>query len=86
MHAVNTHVIAWAPSGYSFPSGYVSGFEQYLSDLSQDLGLSGNVSSVLAQYVDASGSALQRLSNDPLMTDTTPFPTSAARSRVRASV
>ena len=74
MHAVTTHVIAWAPSGYSFPSGYVSGYEQYLSDLSQALGQSSNVSSVLAQYVDASGSALSSLTNDAPISDTDSYP------------
>jgi PKD repeat protein len=78
MHAVTTHVIAWAPSGFSFPSGYVSGYEQYLSDLSHDLGYSSNVSSVLAQYVDASGSSLSSLTNDAPISDTDSYPASAS--------
>ena len=76
MHAVTTHVIAWAPSGFSFPSGYVSGYEQYLSDLSHDLGYSSNVSSVLAQYIDASGSAMTSLTNDAPISDTDSYPAS----------
>jgi hypothetical protein len=76
MHAVTTHIIAWAPSGYAFPSGYVSGYEQYLSDLSQALGQSSNVSSVLAQYVDARGSALSSLTNDAPISDTDSYPPS----------
>jgi PKD repeat protein len=85
MHAVTTHVIAWAPSGYSFPSGYVSGYEQYLSDLSLDLGQSNNVSSVLAQYVDASGSALSSLTNDALISDTDSYPPSTSTSGCHVS-
>lgn len=85
MHAVTTHVIAWAPSGFSFPSGYVSGYEQYLSDLSQALGQSSNVSSVLAQYVDAGGSALSSLTNDALISDTHSYPPSTSTSGCHVS-
>lgn len=76
MHAVTTHVIAWSPSGSPFPSGYVSGYEQFLSDLRQGLGLSSNASSILAQYSDAGGSAMTSLTNDAPITDTDPYPTS----------
>ena len=76
MHAVTTHVIAWAPPGFAFPSGYVSKYEHYLADLSHDLGLSSNVSSVLAQYGDATGSAMTSLTNDAPISDTDGYPTS----------
>jgi PKD repeat protein len=76
MHAVTTHVIAWAPSGFSFPSGYVSGYAQYLSDLSHDLGYSSNVSSVLAQYVDASGRPLSSLTSAAPISDADSYPAS----------
>jgi PKD repeat protein len=76
MHAVTTHVIAWVPSAYSFPAGYVSDYEQYLSNLSQALGQSSNVSSVLAQYRDASGRALSSLTNDAPIYDTNSYPAS----------
>lgn len=76
MHAVTTQVIAWGPSGHAFPSGYVSGFEQYLSDLSLGLGQSTNISSVARQYVDASGSALSSLTNDAAINDTNAYPAS----------
>ena len=85
MHAVTTHLIAWAPSGFSFPSGYVSGYAQYLSDLSQALGQSSNVSSVLAQYVDASGSALSSLTNDALISDTDSYPPPTSTSACHVS-
>jgi PKD repeat protein len=77
MHSVTTHVIAWAPSSATpFPSGYVSGYEQYLNDMVPDRGDSGNISSVAAQYIDASGSALSSLANDPIINDSNPYPTS----------
>jgi PKD repeat protein len=76
MHAVTTQVIAWAPTGYSFPSGYVSGYEQYLSDLSTGLGLSTNISSIAKQYMDASGPALSSLTNNAPISDTDAYPSS----------
>jgi PKD repeat protein len=76
MHAVTTQVVAWAPSGYPFPSGYVSGYEQYLFDMSTGLGLSSNISSIAAQYVDASGPALTSLANNAPIGDTDPYPSS----------
>ena len=76
MHAVTTHVIAWgAPS--AFPAGYVSGYEHYLSDMSVEIGSSGNVSSVAQQYVDATGPALNSLTNDTANdSDTDSYPSS----------
>jgi PKD repeat protein len=76
MHAVTTQVVAWAPTGYSFPSGYVSGYEQYLSDLSTGLRLSTNISSIAKQYVDADGAALSTLTNEAPFTDTDAYPSS----------
>lgn len=77
MHAVTTHVIAWDPSSAaSFPNGYVSGYEGYLSDLAQSLGASSNVSSVAQQYVDAGGPALSSLTNSPAIIDTDGYPAS----------
>jgi PKD repeat protein len=76
MHGVTAQVVAWAPSAYPFPSGYVSGYEQYLADMSTGLGLSSNISSVAAQYVDAGGAALSSLTNNGAITDTDAYPTS----------
>ncbi len=76
MHAVTTHVIAWAPSGFTFPAGYVSGYETYLADVRHDLGRSSNVSSVASEYVDAGGSTLSSLTNDTAIADTDSYPTS----------
>jgi hypothetical protein len=76
MHAVTTQVVAWAPSGYSFPSGYVSGYESYLADMSAGLGLSSNISSVAGQFVDASGQALSSLTNNAAISDSDAYPTS----------
>ena len=76
MHGVTTDVIAWGPSGHTFPSGYVSGFEQYLADMRTGLGLSSNISSIARQYVDSSGPALSSLTNAAAITDTDPYPAS----------
>ena len=86
MHAVTTHVVAWAPAGHTFPGGYVSGYEQYLSDLAHDLGRGTNVSSVMAQYVDANGSALSSLTNDAPIDPTDAYPTSGCPLASGASV
>lgn len=86
MHAVTTHIMAWAPPGHSFPGAYLSGYEQYLSDEAHDLGQSSNVSSVLAQYVDAGGSALQSLTNDTAVTDSSTYPASGCPLASGASV
>ena len=76
MHAVPTEVVAWAPAGYAFPSGYLAGFAQYLSDLTVSRGQGGNVTSLAAQYVDASGPALRSLANAAPIADANPYPAS----------
>jgi PKD repeat protein len=86
MHGVTAQVVAWAPPADPFPSGYVSGYEQYLADMSTALGLSSNISSVAAQYVDASGSALSSLTNNSAITDTDTYPSSGGCTVAGASV
>ncbi len=76
MHNVITQVNAWGPSGHAFPSGYVSGFEQYLNDLGVALGQSSNISSVSSEYVDATGPALSSLTNNAAISDTGAYPSS----------
>lgn len=78
MHAVTTHVIEWVPTGYKFPlpPGYVTGFEQFLSDLEANLGQSGNISAVLKQYSDVTGPALSSLAPVPPLVDNSAYPAS----------
>jgi PKD domain-containing protein len=49
--------IFWAPSGFSFPSGYEAALTEYLENVAADSGLSTNVYSVSAQYVGSNGHA-----------------------------
>lgn len=49
--------IFWAPSGFSFPSGYKTAITEYLENVAADSGLSTNVYSVSAQYEGSNGHA-----------------------------
>lgn len=55
MHSQEAFAIFWAPSGYSFPSGYEEAIETYLENVAADSGKSTNVYSVSAQYSDETG-------------------------------
>jgi hypothetical protein len=55
MHSQESFAIFWAPSGYSFPSGYEAAIETYLENVAADSGKPSNVYSVSAQYNDESG-------------------------------
>ncbi len=74
--AMNTRAIYWTPAGYSFPSGYVSGFDTFLSDLAAASGAGGNVTAVSHQYVDPGGSALGSITNTPSAVDASAYPSS----------
>ncbi len=45
-----THLVLWAPPGYTYPAGYVSLVERYLSDVAEDSGDPTNTNSVSTQY------------------------------------
>lgn len=49
--------IFWAPSGFSFPSGYEAAISEYLENVAADSGLTTNVYSVGAQYEGSNGHA-----------------------------
>lgn len=55
MKSQEAFAIFWAPSGYSFPSGYEEAIETYLEDVAADSGKPSNVYSVSAQYSEESG-------------------------------
>ncbi len=55
MKSQEAFAIFWAPSGFSFPSGYEKAIETYLEDVASDSGKSSNVYSVSAQYSEESG-------------------------------
>jgi hypothetical protein len=67
--------IYWAPSGYSFPSGYEAGITEYLENVAADSGLSTNVYSVSAQYVGSNGQASYEDSFGGSVDDTHAYPT-----------
>lgn len=57
MTSQKAFAIFWAPSGFSFPSGYEAAITKYLENVATDSGLSTNVYSVSAQYVGSNGHA-----------------------------
>ncbi len=46
----NSYAIFWAPSGYTFGSGYTSTITQFFGDVAHDNGMSSNVYAVTTQY------------------------------------
>jgi PKD repeat protein len=74
-----THLVFWAPSGYSFPSGYQALIERYLTDVAHDSGDHTNTNSVATQYYDTVGSATNYIQYDSTattaLTDTDAYPT-----------
>lgn len=74
MHSQTAYGIFWAPSGYSFPSGYRAAIESYFQNVAADSGKPSNVYSVSAQYEDGTGRASYIDSYGGSMTDTTTYP------------
>jgi hypothetical protein len=54
---VTVHTIFWAPSGYSFTSGYEALVKQFLTDAAAASGTTSNVFSVLREYGQQTGTA-----------------------------
>jgi hypothetical protein len=73
MHSQEAFAIFWAPSGYSFPSGYEGAIETYLEDVAVDSGKPSNVYSVSAQYADKTGHALYNDSYGGSLADTNAY-------------
>jgi PKD repeat protein len=76
MHSQTSYAIFWAPSGYSFPSGYTTAIEEFLEDVAADSGQPSNVYSVSAQYTDGSGRATYDDAYGGSVVDTHAYPTS----------
>ena len=68
--------IFWAPSGFSFPSGYEAAITEYLENVAADSGLSTNVYSVSAQYVGSNGHATYADSFGGAVVDADAYPAS----------
>jgi hypothetical protein len=77
--ASNTnYAFYWDPSGgAAYPSDYIPGVDQYLSDLAHDSGGAQNVDSVATQYNDAAGEFAKYASQfGGAIIDTDPYPAS----------
>jgi hypothetical protein len=75
MHSSATYAIFWAPSGFSFPAGYVAAVNTFLDHVTADSGKPSNVYSVGTQYTDTSGArAAYSVTHPASFTDTTSYP------------
>jgi len=74
MPSQEAFAIFWAPSGYSFPSGYEAGITEYLENVAADSGHSTNVYSVSAQYEGSNGHASYEDSFGGSVLDTHAYP------------
>ncbi len=75
MHSQTSYAIFWAPSGYSFPSGYKAAIEGFLKNVAADAGKSTNVYSLSAQYTDETNHATYSDAYGGSVTDTHAYPT-----------
>jgi PKD repeat protein len=82
MRTTTTHLVYWAPSGYSYPAGYQSLIQRYLNDLAHDNGDPTNTYSVSTQYSDTVGGGTNFVQYNTTattaLTDTTAYPTPTA--------
>jgi hypothetical protein len=76
MHSHAAYAIFWAPSGYSFPSGYKEAIVEYMKNVAADSGQPTNVYSVSAQYTDKTGHAAYSDSFGGSVDDADAYPTS----------
>jgi len=67
--------IFWAPSGYSFTSGYKAVVLQYLHDVAAASGSHSNVFATNAEYSGSNGQISYGISVGAAVTDTTAYPT-----------
>ena len=78
MRTNRTHLVFWAPSGYSFPAGYQALLERYLTDVGHDSGDPTFTDSVTTQYFDTEGGGEHHIENNSnyagAFTDTNGFP------------
>jgi hypothetical protein len=76
MHSHAAYAIFWAPSGFSFPSGYTAAIEAFFENVAADSRRSTNVYSVAAQYTDKTGRATYSDSFGGSVLDTHAYPSS----------
>jgi PKD repeat protein len=79
MRTNTTHLVFWAPTGYSFPAGYKELLGRYLTDVAHDSGDATFTDSVGTQYYDTVGGGQHNVQNTSTyagaLTDTTAYPT-----------
>ncbi len=77
MPANTAYMLRWSPGGESaYPAGYLSGLEQWFTDLAHDSGGVQNTDSVSAQYADLTGAhASYATTFGGVLDDTNPYPT-----------
>jgi PKD repeat protein len=82
MPSNTNYVIAWEPSnyypGHQFQANYLSGVDQFFTDIAHNSGQATNGESVVTQYNDASGQVAAYQSSFPTahIIDTNPLPAS----------
>jgi PKD domain len=71
------YMVMWSPGGLgAYPAGYVSGLEQWFTDLAHDSGGVQNTDSVSAQYADLTGAHSSYATTfGGVLVDTNPYPT-----------
>jgi hypothetical protein len=85
MPSNTNYTIYWAPPGSpAYPTGYQSGVNRYLEDLSHDSGGHQNVDSVATQYNDAAGEFANYESHfGEALIDEDPYPVSGCAAAVK---
>ena len=76
MHTNSTYTIFWAPSGFTYPAGYVNLVNQYFTDVGHDSGGDQNVYGILNQYSDGSGHITYNSTFAGTVNDTHTYPAS----------
>jgi hypothetical protein len=66
--------IYWNPAGHSFPAGYKTIINKYLSDIAADSGKTTNVFSTNTQYSGSNGSGTYHVVAGTPISDTTAYP------------
>jgi hypothetical protein len=74
MHTNKTYAIYWAPSGYSFPSGYQTLINQYFTDVAADSGGTQNDYGIDTQYYDGGGNIQYSSTFGSSVSDTHSYP------------
>ncbi len=86
MHSNTVYSIYWAPSGYSYQTGYSASIDSYFENVAADSGRKTNVYAVDTQYTDASGPAGYASAFGGSFADTHAYPASGCSDGTYAPV